>query len=204
LSATLWATRTQLRISERGAVLYSHQSDHIEGSKRKHNIIISILKLGLSFSSVTHIICMQTIRQATKQAAVFAKPFNHQVFHTSGQRFASAMTTATFKYIDPTSYTDSTEPFVKPWAKVDGPGYSFKMTDRQRSVHDLHGHESEFTTDNAGFSVHRSPAKEKKFTDERAVREGYYPEVEKLLREKLSGVKRVVSLLHASVYQDCR
>jgi hypothetical protein len=136
---------------------------------------------------------MQTFRQATKQAVIFAKPLYHQPLKTSNQRFASTMTTATFKYIDPASYTDSTEPFVKPWAKVDGPGYSFKMTDRQRSVRDLHGHESEFTTDNAGFSVHHSPANEKKFTDEKAVREEYYPEVEKLLREKLPGVKRVVS-----------
>jgi hypothetical protein len=140
---------------------------------------------------------MSTFRQVTKQVTSAVKPFHSQAFDTSGRRFASNMTTATFKYIDPKSYTDSTEPFVKPWAKVDGPGYSFKMTERQRSVYDLRGHESEFTTDNAGFSVHRSPANEKKFTDERAVREGYYSEVENLLREKLSGIKKVVSSIHA-------
>jgi hypothetical protein len=137
---------------------------------------------------------MQTIRQATRQAALIAKPLYSPTLQSSKHRFASTMTTATFKYIDPTSYTDSTEPFVKPWAKVDGPGYSFKMTDRQRSVHNLRGHETEFNTDNSGFAVYNSPAKEKTFTDETAVREGYYAEVEKLLREKLSGVKRVVRI----------
>jgi hypothetical protein len=106
------------------------------------------------------------------------------------------MTTATFKYIDPTTYTDSTEAFVKPWAKVDGPGTSFKLTDRKRSVHDLHGQENNFTTDNAGFAVYRSPAKEKTFTDDAAVREGYYAEVEALLREKLPGIKKVTIFDH--------
>jgi hypothetical protein len=106
------------------------------------------------------------------------------------------MTSATFKYIDPTSYTNSTQPFVKPWAKVDGPGTSFKLTDRTRAVHDLRGQEANFSTDNAGFAVYNSPAKEKSFTDESKIREQYYPEVEALLREKLSGIRKVTIFDH--------
>ncbi|KIW08305.1 uncharacterized protein PV09_01223 [Verruconis gallopava] len=111
-------------------------------------------------------------------------------------RFVSTMTTATFKYIDPTSYTDSSEPFIKPWSKVDGPGWSFRLVEHQRDVENLRGQEEKFTTDNAGFAVYTSPAKEKTFTDDEAVRKGYYKEVEELLREKLPGVKKVVIFDH--------
>lgn len=106
------------------------------------------------------------------------------------------MTTATFKYMDPASYVESDEPFVKPWGKVDDGGRSFTLTDRQRSVENIRGRESEFGTDVSGFSVHNYPAKEKLFTDEDAVREGYYQEVEELLRAKLPGVKKVVIFDH--------
>lgn len=109
------------------------------------------------------------------------------------------MTTATFKYIDPNSYVDSTVPFTKPWAKVDGPGRSFTLADRQKSVHDLRSASSTstFNTDTSGFSVHHSPAKEKTFTDDAAVRTGYYAEVEQLLRKSLPGkVKKVTIFDH--------
>jgi hypothetical protein len=106
------------------------------------------------------------------------------------------MTTATFKYIEPTSYKDSSEPFVKPWSKVDGAGLSFVLTNHQRDVKNLRGQEQNFSVDNAGFAVYKSPAKEKTFTDEESVRNNYYQEVESLLREKLPGVKKVVIFDH--------
>lgn len=80
--------------------------------------------------------------------------------------------------------------------KVDGPGWSFTHTKHERQVHNLRGKEHEFTTDNSGFAVYKSPAKEKLFVDDEAVREGYYAEVESLLRDKLSGVKKVVIFDH--------
>ncbi|EXJ54249.1 hypothetical protein A1O7_09586 [Cladophialophora yegresii CBS 114405] len=106
------------------------------------------------------------------------------------------MTAATFKYIDPASYVKSDVPFVKPWGKVDGPGYSFKLTDRERSVEDIRGREREYNIDNSGFAVYKSPAQEKAFTDDAKVRDGYYAEVEALLRQKLPGVKKVVFFDH--------
>lgn len=106
-------------------------------------------------------------------------------------------TTGIFKYIDPASYDPhATEPFKKPWGKVDGPGYSYKLTDRQRSVDNIRGHESEFSIDTSGFAVYNSPAEEKSFTDHTQVTTGYYAEVEKLLRQKLPGVKKVVVFDH--------
>lgn len=106
------------------------------------------------------------------------------------------MTTSTFKYVDPTSYVESNEPFVKPWSKVDGPGWSFKFEDRESYVHDIRGSESQYHTDTSGFAVYNHPAKEKKFTDEAAVRSGYYEEVENILRSKLPGIKKVVIFDH--------
>lgn len=95
------------------------------------------------------------------------------------------MTTGVFKHIDPTSYTG------KPWTKVDGPGMSYRQTDHPRPVHNLRGRESDFSTDTSGFAVYTSPAHEKLFTDDAAVRGGYYAEVETLLRRTHPGVKKV-------------
>lgn len=107
------------------------------------------------------------------------------------------MTTATFKYIDETSYDPkATAPFEKPWAKVDGPGYSFRLKDHERSVQDIRGQESSFGTDVSGFAVYNYPAKETEFTQDQAVREEYYKEVEEVLRNKLPGVKKVVIFDH--------
>ena len=101
------------------------------------------------------------------------------------------MTTATFKYIDPSSYEG------KPWAKVDGPGMSYKLKDHQHPVISLRGQEDQFSTENSGFAVYRHPANEKTFTDENAIRNGYYAEVESMLRERLPGkVKKVVIFDH--------
>jgi hypothetical protein len=60
----------------------------------------------------------------------------------------------------------------------------------------LRGREDEFTTDNSGFHVYNYPAKEKLFTDEKAVLEGYYQEVENMLRDKIPGIKKVVIFDH--------
>lgn len=98
------------------------------------------------------------------------------------------MTTATFKHIDLSSDTSVTG---KPWVKVDGPGRSFNQLDHQRQVNNLRGREKEFTTDNSGFAVYNYPAKEKLFTDDKAVREGYYAEVDDLLRANIPGIKKV-------------
>ncbi|KAM3422177.1 hypothetical protein BST61_g2546 [Cercospora zeina] len=95
------------------------------------------------------------------------------------------MTTAIFKHIDTTTYSG------KPWGKVDADATSFKLEDVERKVHNIRGREQEFTTDNSGFAVYNSPAKEKLFTDDKAVREGYYAEVENLLRKNIKGIKKV-------------
>jgi hypothetical protein len=96
------------------------------------------------------------------------------------------MTTATFQHIVPNSYMS------KPWSKVDGPEKSYKDQGYHQEVHNLRGREKEFTTDNSGFTVIHSPAREKLFFSDEAVRQGYYSEVEALVRENSPGkIKKI-------------
>jgi len=105
------------------------------------------------------------------------------------------MTAASFKYIDPTSYSGPGGS-TKPWAKVDDGGKSFTEVTLTRHVNNARGRESEFSIDRSGFQFFKSPAAEKAFADDSAVRIGYYAEVEKLLREKIPGIKKVVMFDH--------
>lgn len=113
------------------------------------------------------------------------------------KRFQTTMTTATFKYIDESSYSG------RPWGKVDGPGKSYALKDYQRYVTSLRGIESQFSTENSGFAVYNHPAQEKLFKNESAIRNGYYAEVEAMLRARLPGkVKKVVIFDHTIRRRD--
>ncbi|KAK4150056.1 hypothetical protein C8A00DRAFT_18362 [Chaetomidium leptoderma] len=114
-------------------------------------------------------------------------------------------TTGEFRYLDPASIS----PTTKPWSKVDGAHTSFSLTPHRRSVTNIRDHlnqnpsssspQGHFGTDIdvAGFAVFHAPATEKAFTDDSAVRTGYYAEVEALLRDKLPNkVARVVIFDH--------
>ncbi|OTB05752.1 hypothetical protein M426DRAFT_56323 [Hypoxylon sp. CI-4A] len=102
------------------------------------------------------------------------------------------MTTAIFRHIDTTKIPEGTQP----WTKVDADVASFGLGEHERPVIDVRGKESEFSTDNSGFAVYKEPAKEKEFTDEAAIRDGYYQEVEALLRKNIPGIKKVVIFDH--------
>ncbi|KAI0129230.1 hypothetical protein F4776DRAFT_160368 [Hypoxylon sp. NC0597] len=102
------------------------------------------------------------------------------------------MTTAIFKHIDTTAIPQGT----KPWVKVDADAASFKLAEHKRSVNNLRGRESEFSTDNSGFAVYKEPSNEKAFTDDSAIRTGYYQEIENLLRKRIPGIKKVVIFDH--------
>ncbi|KAF2723405.1 hypothetical protein K431DRAFT_301660 [Polychaeton citri CBS 116435] len=102
------------------------------------------------------------------------------------------MTEASFKFLNPASIPAGT----KAWNKVDVSSMSFTQNDIQRPVYNMRGREHEFGTDVSGFAVYTSPAKEKLFIDDDKVRNGYYAEVEGLLRENLPGIKKVVIFDH--------
>lgn len=108
------------------------------------------------------------------------------------------MTTGVFRYIDLASSVDADGSRVKPWSKVDVDQPSFKRTERKRSVINIReaARSTQFGVDLSGFDVFTSPAKETAFTDDEAVRKGYYAEVEGLLRKRISGIKKVVIFDH--------
>jgi hypothetical protein len=60
-------------------------------------------------------------------------------------------------------------------------------------VHDVRGHESEFSIDTNGFTFikHQSKLSNEQFEDTRAVEDIYLPECLNLLKENLDGVDRV-------------
>jgi len=101
------------------------------------------------------------------------------------------MTTAAFNYIDTSSYGSA-----KPWTKVDGGGKSYSEVTLNRDVINVRGQEKNYSVDTSGFEFFKAPAKEKSFTDDSAVRNGYYAEVEQIVRQKLPGVKKVVIFDH--------
>ncbi|RYO92738.1 hypothetical protein DL766_003436 [Monosporascus sp. MC13-8B] len=117
------------------------------------------------------------------------------------------MTTAVFRHID----LSTQAPGTKPWTKVDASFSSHSNQEVTRPVADLRGARdpADFTLDSAGFALHRSPAAEKEFVDDAAVRGGYYAEVEAqkdkgvdsgcfaaVLRTHYPGIKKVVIFDH--------
>ncbi|KUI64897.1 putative acetylxylan esterase A [Cytospora mali] len=119
-------------------------------------------------------------------------------------RTNSTMTTGVFRYIDPATITQSEDPFIKPWAKVDTDATSFERTERKRSVaniRDAIANGTEFGIDISGFAVYHYPSKVRPedflTSDDSEVRKNYYAEVEQLLREKLGpGLRKVAIFDH--------
>ncbi|CAK7268213.1 hypothetical protein SEPCBS57363_002980 [Sporothrix epigloea] len=96
-------------------------------------------------------------------------------------------TSGIFRYADPATIADSDVPFVKPWAKVDTDVTSFARTEVSRPVHNVRDAPvDQFSVDSSGFALFHAPVEEQHLANEDAIRDGYYAEVEALVRAKLS------------------
>ena len=62
-------------------------------------------------------------------------------------------------------------------------------------IHDIRGHESEYTLDKNGFQIQPHQTQEKEFKDDAKIKDGYYKEVEELLK-KVTGAHKVVIFDH--------
>lgn len=51
------------------------------------------------------------------------------------------------------------------------------------TIHDISGHEHEYTLDSHGFQFHYHNSQVKEFTDDDKIRADYYPETEQLLKD---------------------
>lgn len=106
------------------------------------------------------------------------------------------MTTAIFRYFDPAALGSN------PWTKVDGDITSFERVERRRSVSNIRDADTDFNVDLSGFAVYNSPSTVEpdvffSTDDDDVIRTRYYPEVERLLRDKLGPkVKKIAIFDH--------
>lgn len=78
------------------------------------------------------------------------------------------------------------------------PQRNFGETVTQVTVHDIRGHEDEYSLDEDAFKVIRNvpESAEKGFTLDESIAKNYYPELEKLILENVPGSNRVVFFDH--------
>jgi hypothetical protein len=72
---------------------------------------------------------------------------------------------------------------------------NLKEEPHSATVHDVRGKEDAVGLDITGFQFIRSPSTEKDFTDDDKIKDGYYKEVEELLKKE-TGAKRVFIFDH--------
>jgi hypothetical protein len=87
----------------------------------------------------------------------------------------------------PARYVTEPPPGVPVWNGTGDP--------RQVRIEDARGREAEFTLDRNGFALVNAPSEMRDFYDADEIKAVYYPEVERLLRDKL-GASRVVVFDH--------
>ena len=87
----------------------------------------------------------------------------------------------------PARYRTDPPPGVPRWNGVDDP--------REVTIEDARGRESEFTLDRNGFALVKAPTAVRDFYSPEQVKSVYYPEIERLLRDKL-GASRVFVFDH--------
>lgn len=90
----------------------------------------------------------------------------------------------------------------KPWNYVEqppegSPQRNFGAEEHEVEINDLRGREHEFDMNVNGFTtVQGVESAEKEFTDDDKIKEVYYPEIEKLLLDKVDGAKRIFIFDH--------
>lgn len=57
---------------------------------------------------------------------------------------------------------------------------------KQKLVHDIRGEEEKYSLDSTGFQVFKHASSEEDFQDDAQIKEKYYPEIEKILKEALA------------------
>src|SRR5260370_37866375 len=77
----------------------------------------------------------------------------------------------------PVRYVNDPPPGVPQWNGIDDP--------HEIRIEDGRGREHEFTLDRNGFALIKAPSQVRNFYAEDEVRRTYYPEVERLLRDRL-------------------
>ncbi|KAI9809504.1 MAG: hypothetical protein M1827_006810 [Pycnora praestabilis] len=106
-------------------------------------------------------------------------------------------------YADFAYYVDSGDGSMPAPHYVDKPE-TFKATpvdNRKRLVRDMRGSEQEFNLDKNGFEIYKHMSEETEFVDDRKIETVFYPEVERILKER-TGASKVFVYEHTIRRQE--
>lgn len=106
-------------------------------------------------------------------------------------------TTVTLNYFKPPE--DGSVPFNYVEQPPEGqPQRNFGAFDVQVPIHDIRGHESEYTLDRDAFQVVSDvpDSAERDFVDDESIKKNYYPEIEKLILDHVEGSNKVFIFDH--------
>ncbi|KAK4120834.1 hypothetical protein N657DRAFT_648631 [Parathielavia appendiculata] len=78
------------------------------------------------------------------------------------------------------------------------PERNFGSVSKEVMIHDIRGRESDFTLDKDAFQIllNQPPSSEPSFTDDASIQKNYYPEVERLLLDTVTGATKVIIFDH--------
>ncbi|RBR11786.1 uncharacterized protein FIESC28_08825 [Fusarium coffeatum] len=110
---------------------------------------------------------------------------------------------ATLNFYNPP--TDNSAPFNFVDTPPKGqPQRNFTDNPQSTIIHDIRGHESEYTLDHDAFQVIQDvpPSQEAEFVDDDSIKSNYYPELEQLLLNNVAGSNRVFFFDHTIRRQD--
>src|SRR5271155_2716282 len=85
---------------------------------------------------------------------------------------------------------DDEKPYI--YTYEHDPQTNFSQDTKPAVIHDIRGHEDEFTLDKNGFQIYQHESAEKDFTDDEKIKTEYYREVEDLLKAATGAHKVVI------------
>jgi hypothetical protein len=144
-----------------------------------------------SLPTPAHLLSGSTPNLSTSSAASASEDVNFQ-----GLPIPRGPVTASLSFYKPPE--DGSKPHNYVNIPTDGrPQRNFGEAWNDVTIDDLRGQEHKFTLDNNAFDTFKNiPSEEHEFQDDAKIRNVYYPEVEKLLLDRLPGAHRVVLFDH--------
>lgn len=104
--------------------------------------------------------------------------------------------TATLNFYSPPE--DNSKPYNNVDPNPDQPPRNYGSVSHNATIHDIRGHEAEYSLDKDAFQVilNVPESVEKEFVDDTSIKANYYPEVEKLLLDNIPGSNRIYIFDH--------
>lgn len=134
-----------------------------------------------------------TLQSSSSQPTTFEplqSTFTTQSSSTNTPKKARDVTTTLNYFVAP---ADGSAP--PPNIAGDAASYNRPVDPHVVTIHDIRGHEEEFTLEKTGFQVVKSKSPEKEFLDDEQIKAVYYPDVEDVLK-KTTGANRVFIFDH--------